>query len=369
MEKTSRIFVAGHRGLVGSAIASRLRESGYSQLLTRTHQELDLSQQGDVNAFFEQNRPEYVILAAAKVGGILANDTLPAEFFYINAAIQINVVHAAWRTGVKRLLFLGSSCIYPRECPQPMKEDYLLTGPLEPTNLPYAVAKISGIVQCEAYNRQYGTKYLAAMPTNLYGENDNFDLTGSHVLPAMIRKFHLAKLASTGSWDDIVRDEKINGSVPDEFKASLVAISHKMGLAYPADWGPSELPEPAVPIWGTGSPMREFLHVRDLADACVHLMNLDDTVFDDFLKQREFPLVNIGCGSDIAIKDLALLIRKVVGFEGELVFDTTKPDGTPRKLLDVSLLEGIGWSAGIELEDGIRETYAQYQARTGKTGE
>lgn len=367
MEKSSRIFVAGHRGLVGSAVCTQLLEEGYSNLLVKTHQELDLSQQEEVHAFFKVNRPEYVILAAAKVGGILANDTLPAEFFYINTTIETNVIHAAWKSGVRRLLFLGSSCIYPRDCRQPMKEDYLLTGPLEPTNLPYAVAKISGIVQCEAYNRQYGTKYLAVMPTNLYGENDNFDLTGSHVLPAMIRKFHLAKLAFAGTWEEIFQDERRNGAIPEEFRASLAAIANRQGHQIPSKWAIADLPEPAVPIWGTGKPKREFLHVKDLADACVYLMNLDEARFDEFLQRRQFPLVNIGCGSDISIEDLAILIRKVVGFSGDLVFDATKPDGTPRKLLDVSLLKGIGWTARIDLEEGIRQTYAHYRSRTTPT--
>ena len=276
----SKIYVAGHRGLVGSAIVRRLHKSGYKNILTRTREELDLTDMKAVASFFERELPEYVFLAAAKVGGIMANSTYPAEFIRDNLLIELSIIDAAYRSGVKRLLFLGSSCIYPKRCPQPMKEEYLMTGPLEPTNSPYAVAKIAGIEMCRAYNRQYGTSFLPVMPTNLYGSRDNFDLETSHVLPALIRKFHEAK----------VKGEK------------------------------------TVIIWGTGTPRREFLHVDDLADACLFLMEHHEGT----------ELINIGTGKDITIRELAVLIGKVVGFHGDLVFDTCKPDGTPRKLLDVS---------------------------------
>lgn len=311
MEATSRIYIAGHGGLVGSALVRKFTEKGLVNLIKRNHNELDLRRQADVETFFEQEQPEYVVLAAAKVGGILANNTYPAEFIYDNLAIQTNIIHAAWKTGVTRLIFLGSSCIYPRECPQPMKEEYLLTGPLEPTNEPYAIAKISGIKMCQSYNRQYGTRYFALMPTNLYGPNDNFNLETSHVLPALIRKFHTAKMEHADS----------------------------------------------VTVWGTGSPRREFLHVDDLADACLHILHLDDTTFNTLVSGSSTPLVNIGCGQDHTIRELAELIGKILGFKGRLEFDTTKPDGTPQKLLDVSLLTRLGWRPTISLEDGIATTY------------
>ena len=301
MEKDSKIYVAGHRGMVGSAIVRRLTKDGYTNLILRTRQELDLLDQQAVQQFFEQERPEYVFLAAAKVGGILANNTYRAQFIYENLQIQNNIIHSAYRYGVKKLLFLGSSCIYPKMAPQPIKEEYLLTGPLEPTNEPYAIAKIAGIKMCEAYNAQYGTNFISTMPTNLYGPHDNFDLQTSHVLPALIRKFHEAK------------------------------VNHR----------------PYVEIWGTGTPRREFLHVDDLADACVFLMqHYNDSQF-----------VNVGVGEDISIKELALLIQDIVGYQGELRFDTSKPDGTPRKLLDVSRLHALGWKARIPLREGIRQTY------------
>ena len=301
MEKDSKIYVAGHRGMVGSAIVRRLTKDGYTNLILRTRQELDLLDQQAVQQFFEQERPEYVFLAAAKVGGILANNTYRAQFIYENLQIQNNIIHSAYRYGVKKLLFLGSSCIYPKMAPQPIKEEYLLTGPLEPTNEPYAIAKIAGIKMCEAYNAQYGTNFISTMPNNLYGPHDNFDLQTSHVLPALIRKFHEAK------------------------------VNHR----------------PYVEIWGTGTPRREFLHVDDLADACVFLMqHYNDSQF-----------VNVGVGEDISIKELALLIQDIVGYQGELRFDTSKPDGTPRKLLDVSRLHALGWKARIPLREGIHQTY------------
>lgn len=311
MTPDARVYVAGHRGLVGSALVRRLERAGYKNIITRTSSELDLTRQADVEAFFAAEDPEFVLIAAAKVGGILANDTYRGEFIRDNLLIQTNVIDAARRHGVQRLLFLGSSCIYPRDCPQPMREEYLLTGLLESTNEPYAIAKIAGLKMCEAFNSQYGTKYLSVMPTNLYGPNDNFDLETSHVLPAFIRKFHEAKL----------RQEKTG--------------------------------EPAeVVIWGTGTPKREFLHVDDLADACVFLLEQTDHV----------ELTNIGVGSDVSIAELAALVADVVGFEGTLSKDATKPDGTPRKLMDVSQLNALGWEAKVGLREGIELAYAWFVA-------
>ena len=304
MDKDSKIYIAGHRGLVGSAIMRRLKAEGYKNLITRTHAELDLTRQERVEEFFHEERPDYVFLAAARVGGIYANNTYPAEFIYSNLTIQTNIIHASYVFKVKKMLFLGSSCIYPKNCPQPMKEEYLLSGPLEPTNEPYAVAKIAGIKMCQAHNRQYGTNFLSVMPTNLYGPNDNFDLKTSHVLPALIRKFHEAKIK-----------------------------------------GLSE-----VVIWGTGSPRREFLHVDDLADACLFLMN----------NYNGSKIVNIGVGKDQTICELAEIIAGLTGFKGSIRFDTGKPDGTPVKRLDVSKINSFGWRARIGLEQGIAETYKWY---------
>jgi len=320
MEKTSGIYVAGHTGLVGSALVRKLKNKGYLNLILRSHAELNLTRQSEAEAFLQAEQPEYVFLAAARVGGILANSVYPADFVYDNLTIQTNVIHAAWKTGVKRLLFLGSSCIYPRACPQPIKEEHLLTGPLETTNEPYAVAKIAGIKMCQAYNRQHGTGFIAVMPTNLYGPNDNFDLETSHVLPALIRKYHEAKIAALS-----------NPSDPDN--------------------------KPLVEIWGTGRPRREFLHVDDLVEACIFIMNLKDKVYRSIINPQSPPLINIGFGKDISIQELSLLIKEIVGFEGETVFDTTRPDGTPRKLLDVSKMTGLGWKPKISLKDGIRQTY------------
>jgi GDP-L-fucose synthase len=311
MEKHSRIFVAGHRGLVGSALHRSLEHGGYSNLLLRTHAQLDLTDREAVRAFFEQEKPEYVFLAAAKVGGILANETYPADFIRENLEIQTNLIDASYRNGVRRLLFLGSSCIYPKLAPQPIKEEYLLTGPLEPTNRAYALAKIAGIEMCWSYNRQYGTRYLAAMPTNLYGPGDNFDLKSSHVLPALIRKVVEAKQAG----------------------------------------------ERRLVVWGTGRPRREFLYSADLAEACIHLLNLPDATFDDLIHGEQAPLVNIGTGEDLTIRELAGLVARVLEFDCELVFDSTRPDGTPQKLLDVSRMRALGWKASTNLADGIRRTY------------
>ena len=318
MELNAKIFVAGHRGLVGSALVRCLQQAGYTNLLLRTHTELELADSNAVADFFANEKPECVFLAAAKVGGILANNTYPADFIHSNLAIQTNVIHSAYQHGVKRLLFLGSSCIYPRNCPQPIREEYLLTGPLEKTNSAYAVAKIAGIEMCHAYNRQYGTRFLAVMPTNLYGAGDNYDLQNSHVLPALIRKIH---------------------------EANLRGDDH-------------------VIIWGTGSPRREFLYSDDLAEACVYLMNLADSSFVDLLTASDTPaLINIGCGEDQTIKELAELIKQVVGFEKPLRFDTSKPDGPPRKLLDVTKLHALGWRHHTSLLDGIQATYSDFLGR------
>ncbi len=319
MDKSSRIFVAGHRGLVGSAIRRGLEQRGFTQLLLRTHAELDLADRSAVQAFFQQEKPEYVFVAAAKVGGILANDTYPADFIRDNLEIQTNVIDASYRSGVKRLLFLGSSCIYPKLAPQPLKEEYLLSGPLEPTNRAYALAKIAGIEMCWSYNRQYGTQYLAAMPTNLYGPGDNFDLQGSHVLPALMRKVIEAKQAGSRK----------------------------------------------IEVWGTGTPRREFLYSDDLAAACIHLVSLPEPVFATLLGTDEPPLINIGTGEDLTIRELAQLICEVLDFDGELVFDPTKQDGTPRKLLDVSRIQALGWKASTSLEEGIRLTYESVRTQPG----
>ena len=318
VNKDSKIYIAGHRGLVGSALMRQLNAQGYSNIVTRTHAELDLTNQSKVTDFFALEKPDYVILAAAKVGGIHANNSYPAAFIHENLAIQSNVIHQSYLAGVKRLLFLGSSCIYPRDCPQPIKEEYLLTGPLEPTNRPYALAKIAGIEMCWSYNRQYNTQYLAAMPTNLYGPGDNYHPENSHVIPALIHKFHQAK------------------------------INH----------------ESSVTIWGTGTPSREFLFSDDMADACLHLMNLPEGQFKLLLASERNeglpPLVNIGVGEDLTIKELTELIGDVVGYSGSLKFDSAKPDGTMRKLMDVGLINSLGWRAKTELKDGLHHAYKNY---------
>ncbi|ABC89577.1 GDP-L-fucose synthase protein [Rhizobium etli CFN 42] len=306
MDKTSKIYVAGHRGMVGSAILRRLASAGYTNVITRTHADLNLVDQAATVRFLAEEKPDYIFMAAAKVGGIHANNTYRAEFLYQNLMIETNIVHAAWQAGVQGMLFLGSSCIYPRDCPQPIREDYLLTGPLEQTNEPYAIAKIAGVKLCESYNRQYGTQYASAMPTNLYGPNDSYDLNNSHVLPALIRKAHEAK----------IRGEK-----------ELV-------------------------VWGSGQPMREFLYVDDMADACVFLME----------NQISEGLFNIGTGEDVTIRQLAETVMEIVGFEGGIVYDISKPDGTPRKLLNVDRMKALGWQARTSLADGIAKAYADFRS-------
>jgi len=348
MNKNSSIYIAGHTGLVGSALHRRLKAEGYSNLIVRNHSDLDLTSQSDVDAFFQSEKPEYVFFAAAKVGGIMANYTYPAEFIYSNLSIQNNVIHAAWNAGVIRLLFLGSSCVYPKGCPQPMKEEYLLTGPLEPTNEPYAVAKITGIKMCQAYNRQYGTRYLCVMPTNLYGPNDNFDLETSHVLPALIRKFHLAKLADKGEWESIKKDEKKYGIIPENIK-QMIGYKTSRSTVLPESSGP----KPSVLLWGSGNPRREMLHVDDLADACVFLTKLDEDSCRGFFNNNRTPLINIGCGKDHTIKEIAEITAEVVGYKGDVKWDQDKPDGTQQKLLDISQITELGWKPNITLKDGI----------------
>lgn len=315
MKKDSKIFIAGHGGMVGSSILRKLKREGYSNLLICSRSELDLCDQQAVRGFFEAQRPEYVFLAAARVGGIVANSSRKAEFIYENLMIQSNVIHESWKAGVNRLLFLGSTCIYPKHCQQPIKEEYLLSGPLEPTNDAYAIAKIAGITMCRSYNKQYGTRFLSAMPNNLYGPNDNYDPLGSHVLPALIRRFHEAKL------------QKL----------------------------------PSVTVWGTGNPMREFMHVDDMADACLFLMNLDDETYLKLLEDTAAPaLINVGSGQEISIVDLARLVQRVTGYDGELTFDAGMPDGTLRKLADSSRIHALGWRHRIGLEDGVKDAYSWF---------
>jgi len=343
MKKDARVYVAGHKGLVGSAIVRKLESMGYEHIITRTRAELDLNNQAKVAAFFADEKPEYVFLAAAKVGGIHANSSFPAEFIHDNLAIQTNILHQSYIGKVKKLIFLGSSCIYPKDAPQPMKEAYLLTGPLEPTNAPYAVAKIAGIQMCWAYNRQYGTRFIPVMPTNLYGPGDNFDLDTSHVFPAFIRKFHLAKLAATGDIQGIAKDENRFGPIPQEMRELL-----QSGIAS----GTLE-----IPVWGTGAPKREFLHVDDLADACHFLINRPH---EQMVMEYGDILINIGCGIDLSIEELAQKMLGVIDVDASLKFDSSMPDGTTQKLLDVSRIGRLGWEPGIDLESGIRDTYRWY---------
>jgi len=364
MDKTSKIYIAGHRGLVGSAIVKNLQARGYNNLIYKTHHELDLIDQQAVKKFFETEKPEYVILAAAKVGGIVANNTYRADFIYENLQIQNNIIHQSYLYGVKKLLFLGSTCIYPKNAPQPMPEDCLLSGPLEYTNEPYAIAKIAGIKMCESYNLQYGTNFISVMPTNLYGPNDNFDLEKSHVLPALIRKIHCAKLLNEGKHEELMKDLNIE---------DMTEVQN-----YLAQFGVSAS---QVEIWGNGKPMREFLWSEDMADACVFLMENRDfkdtyTSTEDSnisctpnkISNREIrnTHINIGTGKDISIEDLAKLIKKIVGFKGTLYFNTDKPDGTMKKLTDVSKLHTLGWRHKIELEEGIKMMYNWYKATHAK---
>ena len=345
MEKDARIYVAGHTGLVGSAFVRRLKELGYSNIIAIRSRELDLRRQSETEAFFKTHKPDYVFLAAAKVGGILANDTYKAEFIYDNLTIVTNVIHASYQVRVKKLLNLGSSCIYPKHAPQPMREEHLLTGELEPTNEPYAIAKIAAIKLCRYYNEQYGTNFMSVMPTNLYGPNDNFNLRNSHVLPAMIRKLHLAKLLSEHGIDGIRRDMVRFGE-----DAELRESDDQTLFEWLARSG---IYSDKVVLWGSGKPFREFLHVDDMANGCVHLMeNYDAKDVGEF--------TNIGTGKDVTIRELAEIISDTVGFQGKIEFDSDKPDGTPRKLLDVSKIKKMGWTPQIFLKDGIRKTYDWY---------
>jgi GDP-L-fucose synthase len=363
MNLNSKIYIAGHRGLVGSAIVNNLKAKGYTNVIGKTHKELDLLDQDAVKSFFETEKPEFVFLAAAKVGGIVANNTYRADFIYENLQIQNNIIHQSYKAGVKKLMFLGSTCIYPKNAPQPMPEDCLLTDTLEYTNEPYAIAKIAGIKMCESYNLQYGTNYISVMPTNLYGPNDNFDLEKSHVLPALIRKIHCAKLLNEKKYDEVIQDLGVH--TLDEAKAYL------------SNFG---VDENKVEIWGSGKPMREFLWSEDMADACVFIMENRDftdtyTVQDgsnttctpNEVKNKEIrnTHINIGTGVDISIKELAETIKETIGFQGELYFNADKPDGTMKKLTDVSKLHGLGWKHKVELKEGIEKMYAWYQTNNG----
>ncbi len=358
MKKNSKIYIAGHRGLVGSAIVNNLQSKGYTNLIYKTHKELDLLNSNTVAEFFANEKPEHVILAAAKVGGIVANNTYRADFIYENLQIQNNVIHQAYLNGVIKLLFLGSTCIYPKNAPQPMPEDCLLTDTLEYTNEPYAIAKIAGIKMCESYNLQYGTNFISVMPTNLYGTNDNFDLEKSHVLPALIRKIHCAKLLNEKKYDEVVKDLKLNSL--DKAKEYLLSFG---------------VDESSVEIWGSGKPRREFLYSEDMADACVYLLEsrdfkdtytiengTNDSCTPNSIKNTEIrnTHINIGTGVDISIKELAELIKDIVGFKGELTFNTNKPDGTMVKLTDVTKLHSLGWKHKIELQNGIKTVYQWY---------
>jgi GDP-L-fucose synthase len=353
MDKNARIYVAGHRGLVGSAILKNLHNKGYNNFVLRTHAELDLADQTAVARFFAAERPEYVFLSAAHVGGIMANNTYRADFIYINLMIQNNVIHASYQAGVKKLLFLGSTCIYPREAPQPMREDSLLTSSLEYTNEPYAIAKIAGIKMCESYNLQYGTNYIAVMPTNLYGPNDNFSLDTSHVLPAMIRKIHLAHAFHQKDWQMLRRDlnarpvEDVSGSASEE---EIIALLAKYGIE-----------DGVVTLWGTGSPLREFLWSEEMADASVYIMeHVDFADLKPAGKEVRNTHINIGTGVETSIREAAIRIKETIGFQGELKFDASKPDGTLRKLTDVSKLHALGWRHSIVINEGINRLYDWY---------
>lgn len=363
MELKSKIYLAGHRGLVGSAIKKNLESKGYLNIITRTHKELDLTNQIEVADFFKNEKPDYVILAAAKVGGIVANNIYRGEFIYENMMIQNNVIHQSYINRVTKLLFLGSTCIYPKDSPQPMKEEYLLTSELEYTNEPYAIAKIAGIKMCESYNIQYGTNFIAVQPTNLYGPNDNFDLEKSHVLPALVRKMHLGKALENNDWKTLRFDLNklpIEGVSDKSSKEEILNILSKYGISTNLN----QLDKPfhvKVEIWGSGKPMREFLWSEDMADACVHLMQKID--FNDLSKDQleiKNTHINLGTGKEVSIKELAETIKKVIGFKGELYFNSEKPDGTMRKLTDSSKLKSLGWKYSVELKEGIRRMYDWY---------
>ncbi len=361
MNKNAKLYVAGHTGLVGSALMRGLERHGYTNIVTRDYPGMDLISQQETEQFFHEEKPEYVFLAAAKVGGIMANTTYRADFIYENIQIQNNIIHYSYKYGVKKLLFLGSSCIYPKNAPQPLKEEYLLTSELEYTNEPYAIAKIAGIKMCESYNIQYGTNFISVMPTNLYGPGDNYNLETSHVLPALIRKFHLGKCLEFNDWDSIRKDldkrpiEDINGKNRTEV---ITAILKKYGIERVSD-------QTQITLWGTGRPMREFLYSDELADACIFLMN--EVNFENLIRinnvqgETRNTHINIGTGVDQTIQELAEIVSSAVGFKGEIRWDSTKPDGTMRKLMDVSKLNSLGWKAIITIQDGIKMVYKQYQ--------
>ena len=359
MKKDEKIYIAGHRGLVGSAILKQLKAKGFSNFVLRTHAELDLVDSTAVSEFFSNEKPEYVFLAAAKVGGIVANNTYRGDFIYTNLMIQNNVVHSSYLNGVKKLLFLGSTCIYPKDCSQPMKEDYLLTGTLEYTNEPYAIAKIAGIKLCESYNLQYNTNFISVMPTNLYGPNDNFDLEKSHVLPALIRKMHLGKAVHIGDWESLRKDlnnmpiESIDGNAEEN---EIYKILDKYGIKKTAS-------STSVEIWGSGKPMREFLWSEDMAEACIFIM--ENRNFDDTYRQGQKEIrdthINIGTGKDISIRDLSEMVKSIVGFTGNLQFNSDKPDGTMKKLTDVTKLHNLGWRHKVELKEGVEKIYGWYR--------
>ena len=368
MDQTDKIYVAGNNGMVGSAIIRKLRKQSFTNIITRSSSELDLANQQDVHNFLQDERPDYVVIAAAKVGGIHANDSCPAEFIYQNLIIEANLIHGSYLAGVNNLLFLGSSCIYPKESLQPIKEEYLLSGHLESTNEPYALAKIAGIKLCESYNRQYGVDYRSIMPTNLYGPNDNFHLENSHVIPAIIRKIHLAKCIEKGDWKAIKQDIKnnpIKGLAENSTNNQILKILAKQGIKQLKTQDSrlitddSQLNEVEVELWGSGKPMREFLHVDDMAGASIHIMGIDKKI----LESKVDPMlshINIGTGKDITIKDVALIVKEVVGFYGEIVFNAKMPDGIKRKLLDVTTIKRLGWKHKVELKDGLTEIYKWY---------
>ena len=365
MDQTDKIYVAGHNGMVGSAIVRKLRKQGFTNIITRSSVELDLTNQQDAHSFLQEEKPDYVVIAAAKVGGIHANNSYPAEFIYQNLMIEANLIHGSYLAGVDKLLFLGSSCIYPKQAQQPIKEEYLLSGYLEPTNEAYAIAKIAGIKLCESYNRQYGTDYRSIMPTNLYGPNDNFHLENSHVIPAIVRKIHLAKCVEQGDWQAIKADiEKypIKGIDNNSSRNEILMTLMTYGIQFKIQnltFNTSNLNLVQVSLWGSGKPMREFLHVDDMADASIHIMGIDKKI----LESKVDPMlshINIGTGVDITIKDVAQTVKEVVGFYGEIVFNAKMPDGIKRKLLDVTTIKRLGWKHKVELKDGLTEIYKWY---------
>lgn len=353
IDPQEKIFVAGHRGMVGSAIVRQLNDLGCENIVTRSHSELDLTDQAAVRNFFQKEKVDRVVLAAAKVGGIHANNAYRADFIYVNLMIQTNVIHQAFNVGVQDLLFLGSSCIYPKLAQQPIKEDYLLTGKLEPTNEPYAIAKIAGIKMCESYNRQYNTRYRSVMPTNLFGPEDNYHLENSHVIPAMIRKYHLAKLAMDGDIEAIIADEEYYGLIPGDIRLTLGYNAETKNL--------EKNHMPKVVLWGTGSPRREFLHVNDMAAACIHVMNLDQSCFSG----DNPSFLNVGTGEDITISETAEYIAELVGFTGETIYNSDRPDGTPRKLLDTTRINNLGWKPRYTFRQGLENAYFSYKQAIG----